>query len=107
MTEFTSKIVGGHILHVPPAHAIHGNRPIGICTVVVNAEGELCGHPSYNESERLAHSSECARRHASAINAYRLRTHPEIMRPWDPELESYVSQHRVEIATGRKPMPRG
>lgn len=107
MTQFTGKVTGGHILYVPPAHAIHGNAPVGICTVVVNGDGEICAHPSYSESERRHHAADCATKHASAIHAYRKRSHPEIMNAWDPELEAFVQRRKHDILSGREPMPQG
>jgi hypothetical protein len=107
MTEFTSKIVGGHILHVPPAHVIHNIRPVGVCQIPVNADGDLCLEPTYSEEARRQHAAKCAQENATAINAFRNRQHPEVMRPWDPELEEFVMRRRVDILTGREPMPNG
>jgi hypothetical protein len=102
MTQFTGKVAGGHILYVPPAHAIHNTGPYGRCLVVVNADGDQCGHPCMSQRELVSHTSECARRHASAINAYRKRTHPDIMRAWDPELEEWFAKHKDAVLEGRK-----
>jgi hypothetical protein len=34
--------------------------------------------------------------------AFRNRSHPEIMRPWDPELEKWISDNRTAILEDRK-----
>lgn len=91
----------GAVLHLPPAHVIHKTKPKQVCTVIVNGDGELCGHPSYTIREALSHSSSCAKRHESAIRAYRNRTHPEMMRAWDPELEAWFSKHKRAVLEGR------
>lgn len=91
----------GHVLFVPPAHVMHKQEPIAFCQVIVNGDGELCMEPFFNQRDRLNHVPGCARQHESAINAYRKRTHPEIMQSWDPELSNWMAQHKDAILTGR------
>lgn len=107
MTEFTGKLVGGRALYIPLPHAIHNVKPVGICQIPVNGDGDLCLEPTYSEEARRQHAASCAEKHASAIHAFRKRQHPDIMRPWDPELEAYVSANKQALLTGEKAFPRG
>lgn len=101
MTQFTGKVTGGHILYVPPAHVIHNTGPIGRCLVIVNADGDQCGHPCMSQRELLSHTSKCAVQHESAIRAYRKRQHPEIMNSWDPELSKWMGEHAADVLRGK------
>jgi hypothetical protein len=102
MRKFTAVATkSGGVLYVPPSHVIHNARPFGLCTVIINADGDLCRHPSYSRAEFLGHASKCAPAHESAIRAYRARQHPDILRPWDPELESWMGKHKAAILEGR------
>lgn len=95
-------LVGGRALFIPTSARLHQKPVIGACSVVVTAEGDVCGTPFFDLREKISHVTECAKKHASAINAYRLRTHPDIMRAWDPELEAWITKHREAILDGRK-----
>jgi hypothetical protein len=100
----------GATIYVPTSSKLHGLEVVDRCRTIVSAEGDVCGHPFYeNESiaKREAHITECLAKHASAIRAFRQRQHPDIMRPWDPELADYVKANKLELVTGAKPMPRG
>jgi hypothetical protein len=102
--------VAGRPLFLPTSSQIHEKRVVMVCRVIVNADGEQCGHRFYedeSQSKIEAHVVECSARHASAIHAYRQRTHPDIMRAWDPELEQYVAEHREELIRGDLRMPHG
>lgn len=90
--------VNGRPLFVP---GTKDRRPVGMCQVIVTGEGELCLTPFYSERERRDHVAACAQKHTSAIHAYRKRTHPDIMRPWDPEMESWMSKHADGLLAGR------
>lgn len=91
----------GAVLHLPPAHVIHNLRPVQVCTVIVNADGDLCRHPSYSLRESISHSTECAKAHESAIRAFRKRQHPEIMQSWDPELSAWMDKNGRAVLEGR------
>lgn len=102
--------VAGRALFLPTSSQIHGKRVVMRCTVIVNADGEVCGHPFYEDESqevRERHIVDCAARHAAAINAYRQRTHPDIMRPWDPEIAQYMAENKEALLSGRLPVPRG
>jgi hypothetical protein len=80
------------------------------CSVIVNADGEVCGHEFYKDEPQSkidAHIVECTGRHASAIHAYRQRTHPDIMRPWDPEIAEYMAENKEALLRGELPTPHG
>jgi hypothetical protein len=101
MRKWAPKVAGGHVLFVPPSHVIHGHKPFGVCTVIVNADGDVCRHPSFSRSEYVNHAADCARAHESAIRAFRARQHPEILNPWDPEMAEWMGRHKDAILEGR------
>lgn len=76
---------------------------ISICRVPVNAEGRVCGKRFYTGEEKAAevHTVRCARRHTDAIMAFRERSHPSIMKPWDPEYAAWLAQHKQAVLEGR------
>lgn len=99
--DMTPELVGGRALFIPTSARLHKQRPVGFCATIVTAEGEICGTPFFSLDEKVRHVSACARAHASAIHAYRQRTHPEIMQSWDPELEGWMAKHKDGIMSGR------
>lgn len=94
--------VKGRPFYFTGENKLHKRRPIGVCQVIVTGDGDQCLTPFFDERERRNHVATCATKHASAINAYRNRTHPEIMRPWDPELEKWMSSNKDAVLSGRK-----
>lgn len=63
-----------------------------------------CGHIVVASDHPRAmefHVRECAPRNIAAIHEARQQQHPDIMRPWDPELEAWITRHRVPILEGR------
>lgn len=105
-----ARTASGSTIYVPTSANIHGYQVIDRCRTIVNADGELCGHPFYENEPRSkieAHITECLAKHAAAIRAFRDRQHPEIMRPWDPELAAFVKRNREELLSGAQPMPHG
>lgn len=90
-------------LYVQTGSTIHERRVIDKCAVPT-PEGP-CGHLFFEgESQTTidAHVSECARRNHDTIMEHRARQHPEIMKPWDPELAAWVKKHGRAILEGRK-----
>lgn len=90
-------------LVIPTASRMHEKRVVDRCRVPT-PEGP-CGHPLFEDEPRSkmdAHVVECCRRHHDTIMEERERQHPEIMRPWDPELASWVKEHGPAILEGRK-----
>lgn len=96
-----------HGIYLPPAYAIHAKQPVTRCKVIVSVDGEVCGHPIFEGERPEQHIVPCARRHEEHIRAYRDRTHPEIMRAWDKDLEGWIGRHRQEILDGRKKLGGG
>jgi hypothetical protein len=102
--------VGNSTIYVPTSSKLHGKQVVDRCKTIVNADGELCGHPFYEDEPRSrieAHVTACLAQHAAAIRAFRQRTHPDVMRPWDPELAAFVSNNREAMIRGEIPMPHG
>jgi uncharacterized C2H2 Zn-finger protein len=97
----SARVVGGRVLHLPVSSLLHGERPVGRCDVVVNADGGRCGTLFYDRTKWLRHVARCSVQHESAINAYRKRTHPDIMRAWDPELEAWMAQNARAVLEGK------
>jgi hypothetical protein len=94
----------GPTIFIPTSARLHGKEPIYVCRVITSAEGDTCGKPFYEGEERTRdfHVANCAKQNHDAIMAFRNRSHPEIMRPWDPELEKWISDNRTAILEDRK-----
>lgn len=95
-------LVGGRALFLPTSSRLHKRPVIGRCAVIVTGDGDVCGTPFFSLEEKIGHVTDCARKHASAIHAYRRRQHPEIMNAWDPELEAWMRQHADAVLRGAK-----
>jgi hypothetical protein len=90
-------------LILPSSATIHAKQPIARCRVPVG-DGKLCGHPFFEGEERAmaAHVAKCCREHHDIIVGERERRHPDIMLPWDRELDRWVKENRDAILEGRK-----
>jgi hypothetical protein len=91
-------------LYVQTGSSIH-HRPVVDRCRVPTPEGP-CGHPMFEgesrESFERGHVVPCLRRNHDTIMQERARQHPDIMRPWDPELATWVKRHGDAILEGRK-----
>jgi hypothetical protein len=90
-------------LIIPTSSSLHRRAPKYVCRVPT-ADGGTCGHPFYEGEERARerHVAECCKRNHDAIVAFREKQHPDVLRPWDPELERWIAEHRDEVLEGRK-----
>lgn len=97
-------VVGG--IFIQSSSGIHERKVIDRCVVPTgDPEKPVCGHVFFEgESQEVIdrHVAACAREHHDAIVEHRERQHPEIMRPWDPELAAWVKKHGRAILEGRK-----
>lgn len=47
------------------------------------------------------HAARCVKRHEEQLREQRAREHPEIMRPWDPEMARWMREHKTAVLEGR------
>lgn len=90
-------------LVVPTSAVIHNSPVVDRC-IVPTPDGP-CGHPLREGESRTDfdnHVAQCARRNAETILHERERQHPSIMKPWDTELDTWISKHREALLEGRK-----
>ena len=89
-------------LYIATRSGIHEHEPIGICRVPTK-EGRICGHKFYPGEERAQanHAANCARENHEYVVAYMKQRHPDVMKPWDTELDKWVGQHRQALIEGR------
>ena len=93
--------VGG--IFIASGSSIH-NRPVIDRCRVPTPEGP-CGHPLFEGEPRSrfdAHIVDCLARNRETIMEARARQHPEIMEPWDTELDRWIAKHSEAILEGRK-----
>lgn len=76
---------------------------------VPTAPGETCGHLFFKgEEHKIApHMARCVARNHDAIVAFKEKAHPEIMKPWDKDLDRWVSRNRDALIEGRKKLGGG
>ncbi len=70
----------------------------------VTGETTACATPFYEDEPRSkieAHMVECAGRHQDVIRAARQRQHPDIMKPQDTELFTWIRKNAAAIMDGR------
>jgi hypothetical protein len=89
-------------LYIATRSGIHEHAPIGVCRVPTK-EGRVCGKPFFPGEERAQanHAAACARENAEYVQAYLDRLRPDVMKPWDTELDAWVGQHRQALIEGR------
>ena len=88
-------------LYIATRAGIHEHAPIGVCRVPT--KDGICGKPFFPGEERAqaTHAANCARENAEYVQAYLDQKRPDVMKAWDPELESWVKQHSSAILSGR------
>lgn len=88
---------------VPRRDSTASREVISVCRIPVNVDGEICGRRFFTGEEKQVqqHALRCAREHGDAIRAWRERSHPSILKPWDPEFAGWVRGNRRAILEGR------
>jgi hypothetical protein len=93
-------------IYVSTGSRIHRKPVIDRCKIPVqDGDGlRMCGHPRFEGEEEMRfvrHVAQHAQEAHDLIVAMREQQHPEIMRPWDTELDKWIAQHRRALIEGR------
>lgn len=88
-------------LYIATRSGIHQHEPIGVCRVPV--KDGICGKRFFPGEERAQanHAASCAQENHEYVVAFMKQRHPDIMKPWDTDLDKWVGQHRAAIIDGR------